>query len=105
MTNNDILRRLRYTFDYNDHKMMEILASAGMEVDKQNVINWLRKDDDENFAEMEDVALATFLNGLINEKRGKRDGPQPIPEKELNNNLVLIKLRIAILQKTGHQKI
>ena len=96
MTNNDILRRLRYTFDYNDHKMMEILASAGMEVDKQNVINWLRKDDDENFAEMEDVALATFLNGLINEKRGKRDGPQPIPEKELNNNLVLIKLRIAM---------
>ena len=96
MTNNDILRRLRYTFDYNDHKMMEILASAGMEVDKQTVINWLRKDDDENFAEMEDVALATFLNGLINEKRGKRDGPQPIPEKELNNNLVLIKLRIAM---------
>ncbi len=96
MTNNDIIRRLRYIFNYNDDKMVEILASADLKVDKQLVINWLRKDEDENFVEMADVELATFLNGLINEKRGKREGPQPTPEKELNNNLVLIKLRIAM---------
>ena len=29
MKNNDILRRLRYTFDYDDNKMMEIFANGG----------------------------------------------------------------------------
>tara|TARA_R110002074_G_scaffold236852_3_gene408706 strand:- start:92 stop:415 length:324 start_codon:yes stop_codon:yes gene_type:complete len=37
-----------------------------------------------------------FLNGFINFKRGKRDGPQPKPEKQLNNNMVFQKLRIAL---------
>jgi uncharacterized protein YehS (DUF1456 family) len=40
--------------------------------------------------------LATFLNGLIIEKRGKKEGPQPIPEKQLNNNIILRKLKIAL---------
>ena len=40
--------------------------------------------------------LATFLNGLIIDKRGKKDGPQPKPEKTLNNNIILRKLKIAL---------
>ncbi|WP_370060031.1 DUF1456 family protein, partial [Neptunomonas phycophila] len=28
MTNNDILRRLRYTFDFNDSKMIEVFRLA-----------------------------------------------------------------------------
>jgi len=40
--------------------------------------------------------LAVFLNGFINLKRGKRDGPQPKPEERLNNNLIFQKLRIAL---------
>lgn len=96
MTNNDILRRLRYTFNYKDAAMVNILASANLTVDQQVIRNWLKKDEDEGFVEMQDVELASFLNGLINEKRGKREGKQPAPETELNNNLVLIKLRIAM---------
>ncbi|MGB0886259.1 MAG: DUF1456 family protein, partial [Chitinophagales bacterium] len=37
-----------------------------------------------------------FLNGFINEKRGKREGEQPKPEKTLNNNIILRKLKIAL---------
>ena len=37
-----------------------------------------------------------FLNGFIEEKRGKREGPAPVPEKRLNNNAVFMKLKIAL---------
>ena len=37
-----------------------------------------------------------FLNGLITDKRGKNDGPQPVPEKQLTNNIILRKLKIAL---------
>jgi uncharacterized protein YehS (DUF1456 family) len=35
MTNNDILRRLRYTFDFDDFKMMAIFALADYEVTRE----------------------------------------------------------------------
>jgi uncharacterized protein YehS (DUF1456 family) len=96
MTNNDILRRIRYVFDFNDAKMMAIFALADLKVRRGHIIAWLLKDDDPAFEELNDRMLATFLNGLISEKRGKRDGPQPEPEKQLNNNIVLMKLKIAM---------
>jgi uncharacterized protein YehS (DUF1456 family) len=39
--------------------------------------------------------LATFLNGLISMRRGKKKGPQPKPESYLTNNIILRKLKIA----------
>lgn len=36
------------------------------------------------------------MNGLINDKRGKRDEPQLEPEKSLSNNAVFMKLKIAL---------
>jgi len=42
------------------------------------------------------MELAGFLNGLINLKRGKREGPQPDPEETLTNNVVLRKFKIAM---------
>lgn len=96
MKNNDILRRLRYTFDFNDAKMMKLFASGGLSASREEVSNWLKKEDDEEAAEIYDVQLAAFLNGLINDKRGKREGEQPKPEKSLNNNVILRKLKIAL---------
>lgn len=96
MNNNDVIRRVRYTFDYNDDKMMEIFALAEKEVTRAQISDWLKKDDDPNFKGIYDKDLATFLNGFINLKRGKREGPQPKPEKTLNNNLILRKLKIAL---------
>ncbi|MCD6387821.1 MAG: DUF1456 family protein, partial [Desulfobulbaceae bacterium] len=43
-----------------------------------------------------DSQLAIFLNGLINDMRGKKEGPPAKPEKRLTNNIVLVKLKIAL---------
>jgi uncharacterized protein YehS (DUF1456 family) len=96
MSNNDILRKIRYAFDFSDSKMIEIFALADYEVTRAEVSNWLKRDDDPEFASLYDKVFATFLNGLINDKRGKREGPQPAPEKTLTNNIIFRKLKIAL---------
>lgn len=96
MTNNDILRRIRYTFDLKDRNMVEIFALADFNATREQVSAWLKKEEDEDFLKLSSTELALFLNGFINLKRGKRDGPQPMPEKHLNNNMVFQKLRIAL---------
>ncbi|PFG08698.1 MULTISPECIES: DUF1456 family protein [unclassified Marinobacter] len=96
MTNNDVLRRVRYIFDLNDSTMIEIFALADFTVTEEQVSAWLKKDEDDTFLKLNDAALAVFLNGFIIYKRGKRDGEQPEPEKQLNNNIVFQKLRIAL---------
>jgi len=99
LTNNDILRRIRYTFDLSDTKMIEIFAAADCQVTKEQVVAWLCKEGDEGYIEITDTEFATYLNGLINTKRGKREGEQPVPENKLNNNMILMKLRIALNMK------
>lgn len=96
MTNNDIMRRLRYLFDYNDQEMIGIFGLAEYEVAKEDIVEWLKKEDDPLFKEISDTELAIFLNGLIIEKRGRRDGPLPEPEDPLSNNMIFQKLRIAL---------
>lgn len=96
MTNNDILRRIRYTFDFNDKKMIKVFGLANYPVTREQISDWLKQDDDPAFVECSDVMLARFLNGLIVERRGKKDGPQPEPEQQLNNNIIFRKLKIAL---------
>ncbi|SIN77538.1 YehS family protein [Algoriphagus halophilus] len=96
MSNNDIFRSLRYTFDINDFLMIEIFGMAGLEVDRPTVSNWLKKEDDDDFKPLYDKDLAAFLNGFIILKRGKKEGNDPVNEKSLSNNQVLRKLKIAL---------
>ena len=96
MTNNDILRRIRYAFDFSDSKMIAIFGQADHEVTREEISAWLKKDDDPDFQNCSDTRLASFLNGLIIDRRGRKEGPQAIPEKRLTNNIVLRKLKIAL---------
>jgi uncharacterized protein YehS (DUF1456 family) len=96
MTNNDILRRLRYTFELNDDKVMATFASGGYEATRSEISDWMKKDEEEAYKNLGDKYLAAFLNGFIHLKRGKKEGEQPIPEKKLNNNIILRKLKIAL---------
>ena len=96
MKNNDILRRLRYVFDFNDTKMIAIFRHADLSVNREQVSAWLKKDDAEDFVNCNDFTLASFLNGLIVERRGKREGSLPEAEKKINNNIILKKLKIAL---------
>lgn len=102
MNNNDILRRLRYTFDFNDDKMIALFALADQEVTRSEISNWMKKDDDPDFKALYDKDFSAFLNGLIIDNRGKKDGVTPIAEKSLNNNMIFRKLKIALnLQDEG----
>jgi uncharacterized protein YehS (DUF1456 family) len=96
MENNDILRRLRYAFDISDSKMMETFALGSLQINRAEISSWLKKDIDPDYVELNDFQLAAFLNGLISDKRGSKEGPKPIPENRLNNNIIFRKLRIAL---------
>lgn len=76
--------------------MISIFALANSTVSREDVSNWLKKEEDPAYINCPDTTLAVFLNGLINDKRGKKEGPQPQPEKRLTNNIILTKLKIAL---------
>lgn len=95
MNNNDILRRIRFILDFNDSKMISLFALTDVEVTREEISDWLKKEEDPAYQECGDGQMATFLNGLIIDKRGKKDGPLPEPEQRLNNNIVFRKLKIA----------
>ena len=96
MQNNIVLRQLRYIFDLNDDQMINLFALAEREVSRAQISNWLKKEEDQDYKEISDPDFATFLNGFINAKRGKKEGPQMEPEKNLNNNIVFRKIKIAL---------
>jgi uncharacterized protein YehS (DUF1456 family) len=96
MTNNDVLKRVRYLLKLNNNKVSALFKLANHRVSPNEINGWLSKEDDPLFLEIKDKELAIFLNGLIIEKRGKREGPQPEPETKLSNNMILRKLKIAL---------
>lgn len=99
MRNNVILRQLRYIFDLNDAEMIEVFAQADVDVTRSDVSDWLKTEDHNDYAVISDYQFATFLNGFINLKRGKKEGPQHVPEGRLNNNIIFRKLKIALAYK------
>jgi uncharacterized protein YehS (DUF1456 family) len=104
MTTNDTLRSLRYTFNLGDTDMINLFTLAEYPVSREQVSQWLKKDDDPDFQPLKDIELATFLNGFIFKKRGKKEGPTPEPEKRITNNIVLKKLKIALNLKSDDVK-
>jgi uncharacterized protein YehS (DUF1456 family) len=90
------MRRVRYIFDFSDSKMIEIFASGDLQVSRSQISDWLKKEDAPTFLNLSDHQLAVFLNGFINDKRGKKEGSQPIAETRVNNNIIFRKLKIAL---------
>ncbi|MGF9963777.1 DUF1456 family protein [Bacillus rhizoplanae] len=118
MSNNDILKRVRYAMDIKDIDMVEIFKLGGMEVTKEEVVDMLTKikkspqHEAENADVVEDdyvlpcdmMMLESFLNGFITLKRGKQDPKpgqsagqaMPLQSNESANNLLLKKMKIAL---------
>ncbi|QYJ87016.1 DUF1456 family protein [Shewanella mesophila] len=97
MINNDILRRLRFVFDYQNAKMIKIFAKVKHEVTQEELLNMLKKEAEEGYQPCNDKMLCRFLDGLIIEKRGLKEGAEiPEPIAQLNNNLIFKKLRVAL---------
>ena len=99
MTNNEILRRIQHALNLKNAQIIKAIEQADVTVAHDQVINWLKDDNDKSCSKMKDKELAVFLNGFINLKRGKKEGEQPKPEVALTNNMIFMKLRIALNMK------
>jgi len=98
LTNNDILRSVRYMLDLSDPAVAEICKLADHEVESAEITNFLRGEEDEGYVECPDEVMLRFLDGLVIHKRGKNEsvaGVEVKPEKRMSNNIALKKLRIA----------
>jgi uncharacterized protein YehS (DUF1456 family) len=103
MTNNDILRRLRFAFDLSNKKSVELFSldpSSSAKISQAAFMHRLSKDDDADFVACSDAELCAFLDGLIVSKRGLRSpAPEPATKPEdfrISKNDILKKLRIAM---------
>ncbi|RBP49758.1 DUF1456 family protein [Arenicella xantha] len=105
MNNNDILRRLRFAFDFSNKQATSLFAldpSSSVTMTQAAFLARLAKDDDDDFVECSDTELAAFLDGLIVTKRGLRETPLPAAAapsskaSRLSKNDILKKLRIAM---------
>ncbi|MEZ9143646.1 DUF1456 family protein [Vibrio sp. 10N.286.52.C3] len=99
MTNNETLRRIQHALNLKNAQIIKAIEQADVTVAHDQVINWLKDDNDKSCSKMKDKELAVFLNGFINLKRGKKEGEQPKPEVALTNNMIFMKLRIALNMK------
>ncbi|RWU25174.1 DUF1456 domain-containing protein [Pseudomonas alkylphenolica] len=96
MIHNDVLRSLRYLLDVNDAKLSDIIKLSGFEVAKNDIVAYLKKEDEEGFERCPDEVIAHFLDGLVIYKRGKDDSRPPLPiELPVTNNIIMKKLRVA----------
>ena len=112
MTHNDVLRSIRYLLHVNDAALADIFRLGQREVSEDEVVAFLKTEEDDGYQACGDKAMAHFLNGLVTYKRGKDESrpPQPV-ELPVTNNTVLKKIRVAfelkdddligLLQKTG----
>jgi len=103
MNNNDILRRLRFAFDFSNKDAIALFAldpSSSVPMSQAAFLNRLAKDEDDDFVECSDAELAAFLDGLIVSKRGLREpAPAPMTKSDdfrISKNDILKKLRIAM---------
>ncbi|GFO54003.1 DUF1456 domain-containing protein [Geomonas sp. Red276] len=99
MTNNDLLRRLRYALNLNGESIAGLCALGGHEISPVEVLKLLKKEEEPGFAACDDQVMGAFLDGLIVSRRGAQEPkPDAAPKVAvvLNNNLILRKLRIAL---------
>lgn len=104
MNNNDFLRRLRYALNIKDMSMVEIFKLGGKKIDKDTLLSYLKKEEEEGFQKINNDSLLSFLDGLIIYKRGKKEDEEKKVEVKVTknnlNNIILRKLRIALSFKS-----
>ena len=99
MTNNDILKRLRFTLNLSDDQVIKVGSLGNLEMTAADIEEWFTDEKSDQYKALQDQPFAQWLNGLIIYKRGPSDKGTPEPEKKLTNNLILRKLKIAFDMK------
>jgi uncharacterized protein YehS (DUF1456 family) len=96
MTNNEVMKSVRYTLEIKNKEVVEMIKAGGVELSVLDVVDILKNEEEEGFAECPAETIHAFLDGLILARRGPNDGPAKISSTaQINNNMVLRKLRIA----------
>lgn len=99
MINNDILRRLRFALSIGNSEMAEIFSLSGCTVSQGEILDLLKKEEEEGFIQCSDLMMSRFLEGLIIMKRGRKEGEPELTVNHparLTNNDILKKIRIAL---------
>ncbi len=99
MTNNDVLRRVRYALRINDATMVDIFRLSGYEAEQSAITALLKKENDAGYVACSNEVLGFFLDGLILHKRGRKEidpGQACSTDAPLTNNGIVKKLRIAL---------
>jgi len=97
MTNNDVLRSLRFALELTPADLCAYLREAGADVPLAELAALLKDDGEPGFVALPDALLERLLDGMITSHRGRREGPHApadAPER-LSNNRILRALRIA----------
>ena len=96
MTNNNVMRSLRYMLETNNQRILEICKLGGLEVSKKDIHSFMLNEEDPDYVKCSDETLAHFLDGVITFKRGQDPHRAPMPiELPMSNNQVLKKLKVA----------
>jgi uncharacterized protein YehS (DUF1456 family) len=98
MTNNDILRSLRYARDFSDAELIHFFAEASVVMSRERLLALLEREDEPGYEPLSDELFGRFLDGLVDAHRGKREPSgtaSPPPAQPMTNNRVLRALRIA----------
>jgi uncharacterized protein YehS (DUF1456 family) len=99
MTNNDVLRSVRYALDLGNNTLLACFAEAGASLSPERLAAMLKGEDEPGFSPLSDELLTQFLDGFVQKRRGKRDAPEGAESKQhgaLTNNRILRSLRIAL---------
>lgn len=101
MTNNDVLRTLRYALELDNGKLIELFAQGGVKLSLRQLASMLKNEDEPGFAPLTDEGLGALLDGFVMALRGPR--PQgvgsPQAAEALTNNRILRALRIGLALK------
>ncbi len=98
MTNNDVLRSLRYALELDPSTLLRFFAEADVQMTLPTLASLLKSEDEPGFAALPDKLFARFLDGLIVAQRGRRESPSTGERSRparIHNNHVLRSLKIA----------
>ena len=102
MTNNDVLRMVRYALELHNPAVLELFALSNAPLTLIDLDAMLRDDDNPGYVEMSDERLGAMLDGLVVKHRGRREPAAgeaqqaAAPQPALTNNRILRALRIAL---------
>ncbi len=100
MTNNEVMKSVRYTLEIKNRDVVEMIKAGGVELSVLDVVGLFKNEEEEGFIECPAEIIHAFLDGLILERRGPSEGPaRKFSTATINNNMVLRKLRIAFDMK------